>query len=727
MGRSDGSIDLYDATTGRLTRQLPTGAVPHTLAFAPDGERLAVSSLTKGAAVQVRGLNGEVERSIALPVAAYSLAWHPGGRQLAAGGEDGRIFLLNLDSSGEEPEALDRHQGAVITLAFHPDGDLLASASWDGTLRLWNVGTGEPIVRAPCPQARHLRFSRDGRLVGPGLDGQRHRLWQVDAGRECRIIADRDGPIEATWGIQFRPEHGLLVTTGSAGVRFDEPQTGRMIAALDLQGTSSSVFTSDGSALLTGGEAGLLRWPVRESEGGLRIGPPEPFEIAGLPTGRFCLAPDGRTLAVVLDWNRGRGVILDLQQPEKRLPITGHPGLERLAFSPDLRWLATGTWHGTGVKVWDAQTGRLEADLGVSGSAEVLFSPDGRWLVTGSGDEYRAWEVGTWHKGGGIGRINAGALPGKMAFSPDGGTLALVRSRSVVQLTDPETFEVLTTLVTPDLRNVASLGFSPDGGELAATHNSRVVTLWNLRMIRTKLAAIGLDLVRPPLTRSEPATAAPTIAIEPPAWLDIVHDAEAQAAAGRWDEAAAAYSAAFDAGDRSPRTRFRRALLLLAIGRPNEYRKACNEMLSDFGEILPAHVEDTVAWTCVVGPDATTDPARAAPLAEAAVNGPADHAALNTLGAALYRAGRFEEALAALERALVAHGSGGTPHDWLFLAMTCRRLGRDADAGAWLKRAENAQAAAAAPAAGDWTRELELRLLREEAKLVVDGQPPSGM
>lgn len=727
-GRRDGSIDLYDAAAAELTRRLPVGAVPDALAFAPGGDRLAVSSLSKEAAVQVRGLDGGIAHSFALPVAPYALAWHPDGRQLAAGGDDGRIFLLNLDSPETEPEVFERHQGAAVSLAFHPDGDLLASASWDGTLRLWNVGTGEPLVRAPCPQAGRLRFSRDGRLLGPGHDGQRHWLWHVDAGRECRTIADRDGPVDATWGIEFRPEQGLLVTTGGAGVRFDAPGAGRTAAALDLPGTSSSAFTHDGSALLTGGEAGLLRWPVRTGPGGgLRVGPPEPFGLTpGLPTGRLCLAPDGRTLAVALDWDRGRGLILDLRQPDKRLEITGHPGLERLAFSPDSRWLATGTWHGTGVKVWDARAGRLEADLEVDGSAEVLFSPDGRRLATGSGDEYRVWEVGTWRKASGIGRVNTGGLPGKMAFSPDGGTLALVRSRSVVQLTDPDTLEVLTTLVPPDLRNVASLRFSPDGARLAVTHNSHVVTLWDLHTVRTQLSTMGLDLARPLSPPADTAReAAPSIAIEPPAWLNLVRAGETHAAAGKWEEAAAAYSAAFTAGDRSPRNWSRHALLLLATGRAEEYRKACNEMLAHFGGPLPPTVEDTVAWACVIGPDATADPARVARLAEIAVAGPRDHPALNTLGAALYRAGRFEEALATLQRALAAHASGGTPHDWLFLAMTCQRLGRGEDARAWLERFDRDRATRGrSGTGGGWPEQLELRLLRDEAGITLETGPP---
>jgi Flp pilus assembly protein TadD len=47
---------------------------------------------------------------------------------------------------------------------------------------------------------------------------------------------------------------------------------------------------------------------------------------------------------------------------------------------------------------------------------------------------------------------------------------------------------------------------------------------------------------------------------------------------------------------------------------------------------------------------------------------------LNTLGAALYRAGRFDEAIRRLEEGLQSRG-GGNPADWPLLAMADHRLG----------------------------------------------------
>jgi len=58
-----------------------------------------------------------------------------------------------------------------------------------------------------------------------------------------------------------------------------------------------------------------------------------------------------------------------------------------IAFSPDSRWLASGSWDKT-IKIWDVQTGREVRTL--EGHTHhvytVAFDSRGSWLASGSED-----------------------------------------------------------------------------------------------------------------------------------------------------------------------------------------------------------------------------------------------------------------------------------------------------------------------------------------------------
>ena len=99
------------------------------------------------------------------------------------------------------------------------------------------------------------------------------------------------------------------------------------------------------------------------------------------------------------------------------------------------------------------------------------------------------------------------------------------------------------------------------------------------------------------------------------------------------------------------------------------------------------------------------------------------------LGAALYRAGRHQEALRRLTQADAAYASDKMPrqpleYTWLFLAMAEHRLGHLEAARKWFDRAvvtRDNRNGAVAPAADPipWNRRLTLQILHREAEAVL--------
>ena len=104
-------------------------------------------------------------------------------------------------------------------------------------------------------------------------------------------------------------------------------------------------------------------------------------------------------------------------------------------------------------------------------------------------------------------------------------------------------------------------------------------------------------------------------------------------------------------------------------------------------------------------------------MAEAALDGYPDSQkryAVNTLGVALYRAGRIDEAIARLDESVKASG-GGVPQDWVFLAMAHHKKGHADEARRWLEKTR----------AGD-KDDPEVRiLLREAEALLKETTPPA--
>ena len=143
-------------------------------------------------------------------------------------------------------------------------------------------------------------------------------------------------------------------------------------------------------------------------------------------------------------------------------------------------------------------------------------------------------------------------------------------------------------------------------------------------------------------------------------------------------------------------------------------------LLDRFGGTIDPRTASEVAWACALGPGATADPGVPVRLAEVACrsdwNGTEKADALNTLGAALYRAGRYDEAIRRLEEAIRARGGASVPRDWAFLAMAHHRLGHRDEARRWLDRLREHRPST--DPAQFWD-ELEIRLLRSEAEAVV--------
>ncbi|MGR8965717.1 TIR domain-containing protein [Rhizobium leguminosarum] len=163
--------------------------------------------------------------------------------------------------------------------------------------------------------------------------------------------------------------------------------------------------------------------------------------------------------------------------------IEGHTvNVVALAFSPDDKTLASGSWDGT-VRVWNLSQGELGSRVlrGHNGYVlAVAFSPDGTFLASGGDDgAVRVWNLADTTAEPRLMRAPNGSILA-LAFSPDGKTVAAGTSAGKVLLWDrtARADAAPRMLVGPE-RPVTSLAFTRDGHELAAAID-RTVAIWQL-------------------------------------------------------------------------------------------------------------------------------------------------------------------------------------------------------------------------------------------------------
>jgi WD40 repeat protein len=502
IGTDDGAVRLWQLGEKRILWSVGRGELPATsMSFSRDGQLLAVArddAATRGSGCSVdvlRASDGAMERILDGRRATCQrfVGFVGRTRTLAIGDSSGTVRLIDANNgdrlttitSLRIPAGRLVTNGFALTVGFSADGHLAASAGNDDVVRVVALPSGRPVARISSPNLLKpdvLAFSPNDQNV---LIGSKYTT--EIANLEFRgLNLDLPGQLGSTRGVAWSPDRRLVAAaTGSGETDVWSAASGRSVESLagaSSQAPTSVAFSSTG--MLAGGS----------QDGSVRVWAPDP----DLPLRRIPLQGGGfgaeaaPRLHLSAIGEPADGIVLTNDQGQliKRLTLHGDSGFAvgqdgYLAFTRKGRLVVLSLPSGRQVHSWALPSHNPAYSVAVSARGDVaaVLSEHGALAVFSSRGRFTA-KVPTVE----------GFLPPLVTLSPDARLIAITGATKPAGVRLLRTADLKTIRTEPG----AAAAFSPSGTLLAVQRPDNSIDIlrtsdWGVTsIIRGGSTAFGL-------------------------------------------------------------------------------------------------------------------------------------------------------------------------------------------------------------------------------------------
>ena len=378
----DGLAFVWDAVSGEVLaspENASSGRPRRGATWDPSGQLVADYTVSSPNVNIWDGTTGAIVSILEADFDVGALAWSPDGTQLAYGGENGTVEIVDV------PQAT--QVGDVIAVSWSPDGSMIAGAGQSGILRIWDAATGALIqeFQGITGGVNSVAWSPNSTRVASGGFDTIVRVWDVSTGQLLAALTGHDGSVKV---VAWSPDGSQIASASFSpssvedSLRVWDGNTYQLIGHRNAGLITDMAWNPLGNEVATASFNQFLS--IR------------PITSAGtIETSRVAVEGDAPRWSVA--WNSdgsllatgdetGKIEILDTSTGNQTAVLVGHTDLvNALAWRPGDTKLASASEDNT-ILVWDTSTGQVVNTIPIEKEAfttSIAWSPDGTQLAYG--------------------------------------------------------------------------------------------------------------------------------------------------------------------------------------------------------------------------------------------------------------------------------------------------------------------------------------------------------
>ncbi|MEX0678902.1 MAG: WD40 repeat domain-containing serine/threonine-protein kinase [Pirellulales bacterium] len=616
---SQSAIRAIDGLQGDTIVQFNSGhRISTSLEIGPDGSNLAFGT-DDGRIVLMNATTGAEQASFEIHHGAVNaVCLSDDGRFLVSGGQDGRLQIVDMAKRSVRRTIESRHR-EITAVDVAPNGQLLIYGHQNGFLVECGVGSEEPSVELGQLGAsiECVAFGQDAKLLAVGTQDGKIHFWDVSSRTALRSLEAHRALVK---DVAFVPGQSRLVSYGDDGrLRIWDVDSFVELMSLSGQEYPSSLLRTErgrGRSLAFAPDGQRSAWLSRTPQFIDVSEENEDARMARFVAGQLCAREgDVENVEVAIEQRRG----WNAEMRESAIAYA-----RRRALTPEQQYYRclSVIRDGNAVRMASSLLEREPNNREYQRLAALAYCTAGQAsealpLLTSESEgrervemELRAAVF-----------LKLGNLDGAMSISRK---LQRLSSAAKSERQKAELAAIRTSIAT-SLSKIAP--------QATLTGENANITDPTVRQAILEF----LWLPAPPVNA---LLAVSDTLVENRQWADIARVARApfeneRSAIGDWNL----------------------AIVELAAGNRKAYVDLCQKILDRYGDHRDPDVRFVVAFTCLLGPDATKSPEKVLALTEEVASLETWHPGKRTLqGGALLRAGRAKEARRILDQALPMHG-----------------------------------------------------------------------